>query len=105
MTTAAEQQSPEEDPLDLRDVRSEVKETEKDAHSAPSGAEQTEQATTNEQGTVATCPCPAEALKTVQHMLAINPSPVEAPQPTSQRPLHRLQQLWGSITPECYELI
>ena len=105
LTTAAEPQSPVEDPLDFRDVRSGVKEAEKDAQCAPSGAEQAEEATTNEQGTVATCPCPEEAHKTVQDMLAINPSPVEAPQPAPPRSLHRLQQLWGFIAPECYDLI
>ena len=105
LTTAAEPQSPVEDPLDFGDVRSGVKEAEKDAQCAPSGAEQAEEATTNEQGTVATCPCPEEAPKTVQDMLAINPSPVEAPQPTPPRSLHRLQQLWGFIAPECYDLI
>ena len=105
LTTAAEPQSPVEDPLDFRDVRSGVKEAEKDAQCAPSGAEQAEEATTNEQGTVATCPCPEEAPQTVQDMLAISPSPVEAPQPAPPRSLHRLEQLWGFIAPECYDLI
>ena len=105
LTTAAEPQSPVKDPLEFRDVRSGVKEAEKDAQCAPSGAEQAEEATTNEQGTVATCPCPEEAPKTVQDMLAINPSPVEASQPSPQRSLHRLQQLRGFIAPECYDLI
>ena len=105
LITAAEPQSPVKDPLDFRDVCSGVKEAEKDAQCAPSGAAQAEEATTNEQGTVATCPCPEEAPKTVQDMLAINPSPVEAPQPTPQRSLHRLLQLWGFIAPECYNLI
>ena len=103
-TTAAEPQSPVEDPLDFRDVRSGVKEAEKDAQCAPSGAEQAEEATTNEQGTVATCLCPEEAPKTVQDMLTINLSPVEAPQPAPQRSLHRLQQIWGFIARECYYL-
>ena len=105
LTTAAKPQSPVEDPLDFRDVRSGVKEAQKDAQSAPSGAEQAEEATTNEQHTVAACPCPEEAPKTVQDMLAINPSPVEAPQPALPRSLHRLQQLWGFIAPECYDVI
>ena len=101
LTTAAELQSHAEDRLDFRDVRSGIKEAEKDAQCAPSGAEQAEKVTTNEQGTVAACSCPEEALKTVQDMLAINPTPVEAPQPAPQRSLHRLQQLWGFIAPEC----
>ena len=105
MTSAAEPQSPVEDSLDFREVRSGVKEAEKDAQCAPSGAKQAEKATRNKQGTVATCPCPGEAPKTVQDMLAIDPSPVEAPQPTPPRSLHRLQQLWGFIAPECYNLI
>ena len=91
--------------MDLRDVRSGVKEAEKDAQCAPSGAEQAEKATRNEQGTAATCPCPEEAPKTVQDMLAFSPSPVEAPQPAPPRSLHRLQQFWGFIAPECYDLI
>ena len=53
---------------------------------------------------MATCPHNGEAPKTVQDMLAINLSPVEAPQPAPQRSLHRLQQLWGFIAPECYDL-
>ena len=105
LTTADEPRSPVEDPLDFRDVRSGVKEAEKDAPCAPSGAAQAEEASTNEQGTVATCPCPEEAPKTVQDMLAISPSPVEAPQPAPQRSLHGLQQLWGFIAPQCYNLI
>ena len=105
LTTADEPQSPVEDPWDFRDVRSGVKEPEKDAQCAASVAEQAEEATKNEQGTVATCPCHEEALKTVQDMLAINPSPVEAPQPAPPRSLNRLQQLWGFIAPECYDLI
>ena len=105
LTTAAESQSPMEDPLELRDVLSGVKEAEKDAPCAPSEAAQAEEATTNEQGTVATCPCPEEAPKPVQDMLAISPSPVEALQPAPPRSLHRLQQLWGFIAPECYDLI
>ena len=105
LTTAAEPQSPMEDPLELRDVRSGVKEAEKDAPCAPSGDAQAEEATTNEQGTVATCPCPEEVPKTMQDMLAINPSPVEAPEPAPPRSLNRLQQLWGFIAPECYDLI
>ena len=105
LTTAAEPQRPMEDPLELRDVRSGVKEAEKDAPCAPSGAAQAEEATTNAQGTVATCPCPEEAPKTVQDMLAISPSPVEAPQPAPPRSLHHLQQLWGFLAPECYDLI
>ena len=105
LTRADEPQSPVEDPLDFRDVRSGVKEAEKDAQCAPSGAQQAEEATTNEQGTVATCPCPEEAAKTVQDMLAINPSPLEAPQPMPPRSLNRLPQLWGFIAPECYDLI
>ena len=105
MTTAAEPQSPVEDPLDFNAVRSGVKEAEKDAQCGPSGAEQAEKATMNEQGAAATCSCPEEAPKTVQDMLAIKPSPVEAPQPAPQRSLHRLQQLWGFIAPECYDLI
>ena len=105
LTTATEPQSPVEDPLDFRDVRSEVKEAEKDAQCPPSGAEQAEEATTNEQGTMATCPRPEKAPKTVQDMLAINPTSVEAPQPAPLRSLNRLQQLWGFIAPECYDLI
>ena len=105
LTTAAEPQSPVNDPLNFRDVRSGVKEAEKDAQCAPSGADQAEEATTNEQGTVATCPCPEEVPKTMQDMLAISPSPVEAPQPAPPRYLNRLQQLWGFIAPECYDLI
>ena len=105
LTTAGEPQSPVQDPLDFRAVRSGVKEADKDAQCAPSGAEQAEKATRNEQGTVATCPCPEEAPKTVQEMLAINPSPVEAPQTAPQCSLHRLQQLWPFIAPECYDLI
>ena len=105
LTTAARPQSPMEDPLELRDVRSGVRESERDAPCTPPGAVQAEEATTNKQGTVATCPCPEEALKTVQDMLAINPSPVEAPQPAPQRSLHGLQQLWGFIARECYDLI
>ena len=105
LTTAAEPQSPVEDPLNFRDVRSGVKEAEKDVQCAPSGAEQAEEATTNEQGTVATCPCPDEAPKTVQDMLAISRSPVEAAQPAPPRSFHRLQQLWGFIAPGCYDLI
>ena len=61
--------------------------------------------TTNELGSVATCPCPEEAPRSVQDMLMINPSPVEAPQLAPQSSLHRLQQLWGFIAPECYDLI
>ena len=105
LTTAAKPQSPMEDRLELRDVRSGVKEAEKDAPCAPSGAAQAEEATTNEQGTVATCPCPEEVPKTMQDMLAIDPSPVEAPQPAPPRSLNRLQQFWGFIAPECYDLI
>ena len=105
LTTAAKPQSPMGDPLELRDVRSGVKEAEKHAPCAPSGAAQAGEAATNEQGTVATCPCPEEAPKTAQDMLAINPSPVEAPQPTPQRSLHCLQKSWGFIAPECYDLI
>ena len=105
LTTVAEPQSPVEDLLDFRDVRSGVKEAGKDAQCAPSGAEQAEEATTNEQGTVANCPCLEEAPNTMQDMLAINPSPVEAPQPAPPRSLNRLQQLWGFIAPECYDLI
>ena len=74
LTTAAKPQSPVEDPLDFRDVRSGVKEDEKDAHCPPSGAEQAEEATTNEQGTLASCPCPGEAPKTVRDMLATPPA-------------------------------
>ena len=40
LTTAAEPQSPMEDLLELRDVSSGVREAEKDAQCAPSGAEQ-----------------------------------------------------------------
>ena len=105
LTTAAKSQSPVNDPLNFRDVRSGVKEAAKDAQCAPSGAEQAEEATTNEQGTVETCPCPQEAPKTVHDMLAINASPVEARKPRPPRSLHRLQQLWGFIAPECYDLI
>ena len=105
LTTAAEPQRPVNDPLNFRDVRSGVKEAEVDAQCAPSGAEQAKEATMNEQGTVASCPCPEEAPKTVQDTLAINPSPVDAPQPAPPRSLHRLQQLWGFIAPECYNLI
>ena len=96
LTTAAEPQSPVNDPLNFRDVRSGVKEAEKDVQCAPSGAEQAEEAT---------CPCPEEVPKTMQDMLAISPSPVEAPQPAPPRSLNRLQQLWGFIAPECYDLI
>ena len=71
----------------------------------PQGLSRLENATTKEQGTVTTCPCPEETPKTVQEMLAISPSPVEAPQPAPPRSLHRLQQLWGLIAPECYDLI
>ena len=105
LTTADQQQSLVKDPLDFRDVGSGVKEAEKDAQCAPSGARQAEDATTNGQGTVATCPCPEEAPKTVQDMLTINPSPLEAPQPGPPRSLNRLQQLWGFIAPECDDLI
>ena len=105
LTTAAEPHSPVEDPLDFSDVRPGVKEAEKDAQCASSGAEQAEEATTNEQGTVAAWPCPEEAPETAQDMLAINSSPVEAPHPAPPRSLNRLQQLWGFITPECYDLI
>ena len=90
LITADKPQSPVEDPLDFRDVRSGVKEAKKNAYCAPSGAEQAEEATTNEQKTVATCPCPEEATKTVRDMLAINPSPVEAAQPAPPHSLHRL---------------
>ena len=62
-------------PLDFRNVRSGVKEAEKDAYGAPSGAEQAADATTKEQRTVATCPCPEEAPKTVQDMLVTSPNP------------------------------
>ena len=48
LTTTDEPQGPVEDPWDFRDVRSGVKEAEKDARCAPSGAEQADQATTNE---------------------------------------------------------
>ena len=105
LTSAAEPQSPVNDPLNFKVVRSGVKEAEKDAQCAPSGVEQAEEATTSGQGTVATCPCPKEAPKTVQDMLAINPSPVEAPQPAPPRSLHCLQQFWGFTAPECYGLI
>ena len=50
----AEPQSPVENPLDFSVVRSGVKEAEKDAQCAPSGAQQAEEATTSGQGTVAT---------------------------------------------------
>ena len=93
LTTAAQSQSPVEDPLDFSDVGSAVKEAEKDAQCAPSGAEQAQETTTNEQGTVANCPCPEEARKTVQDMLEINPSPVKAPSHAPRRLLHRLQHL------------
>ena len=105
LTNAAKPQSPMKDSLDFRDVRSGIKKAEKDAQCAPSGAEQAEEATTRELGAVATCPCPEEGPKTVQDMLPINPSPVEAPQPAPQRSRHRLQQLWGFIASECYDLI
>ena len=105
LTTADELQTPLEDPLDFRDVRLGVKEAEKDAQCAPCGAEQAEEATTNKQGTVATCSCPGEVPKTMQDMLAIKLSPVEAPQPPPPRSLNRLQQLLGFIAPECYDLI
>ena len=105
LPTAVEPQSPVKDPLDFRHVRSGVKEAEKDAPCAPSGVEQAEEATTNEQGTVATCACPEEAPKPVQDMLAINPCPVEAAQAAPPRSLNCLQQLWGFIAPECYDLI
>ena len=105
LTTADEPQSPVEEPLNFRNVRSWVKEAEKDAQCAPSGAEQAEEATTNEELTVATCPCPEEVPKTMQDMLAINRSPVEAPQPAPPRSLNRLQQLWRFIANECYDLI
>ena len=101
----AEPQSHVEERLDFRDVRSGVTEAEKDAQCAPSGAEEAERATTNEHGTLATCPRPEEAPKTVQDMLAINPSPVEAQQPAPPRSLNRLQKLWGFIAPDCYDLI
>ena len=97
LTSAAEHERPVEAPLDFRAVRSGVKEAEKDAHCAPSGAEQAGEVTTNEQGTVASCPYPEEAPQTVQDMLAINPSHVKTPQPTPPRALHRLQQFWGFI--------
>ena len=71
----------------------------------PAAADQAEEATAKEQGTVATCPRPQEAPETVQDMLAINSSPAEAPQPAPPRSLHRLQQLWGFIASECYDLI
>ena len=80
-TTAAEPQSPLEDPLGFRDVRSGVNEAEEDAQCAPSGAEQAEEATTNEQGAVATRPCPEEAPTAMQDTRAISPCPVEATQP------------------------
>ena len=105
LTSADATQSPVDDSLDFRDVRSGVKEAEKDAPCAPSGAAQARGATTKEQSTVATCPCSEEAPKTVHDMLAINPSPVEAPQPVPPRSLNPLQQLWGFIAPECYHLI
>ena len=105
LTTAAKPQSPVKDPLDFREVRSGVKQAEKDATCAPLGAAQAEEATSNEQGTVATCCCPEEGPKTVQDLLAINPSPVEALQPAPPRSLHRLQQLWEIIAAECYDLI
>ena len=105
LTTAAKLQSPVKNPFDFRDVRSGVKEAEKDAQCAPSGAEQAEEATTSEQGTVATYPCPEEAPKTVHDMLAINPSPVEAPQPAPPRSLHCIRQLCRFIAPERYDLI
>ena len=105
LTTAAEPQSPMGDPLELRDVRSGVKEAEKDALCAPSGAAQAEEVTWNEQGAVAPCPCPEEAPKTVQDLVAINPTPLEAPQTAPPRSLNHLQQLWGFIAPECYDLI
>ena len=72
LTTAAEPLSGE-DHLDFRDVRSGVKEAEKDAHCAPSGAAQAVEATTNDHRTVATCRCPEEAPKIVQDMLATSP--------------------------------
>ena len=74
-------------------------------HAPPQGLRRPEEATTNEQGTVATCPCPEEVPKTMQDMLAINPSPVKAPQPAPPRSLNRLQQLCRFIAPECYNLI
>ena len=105
LTTAIEPQSPVEDSVEFSDVRSGIKEADNDAQCAPSGADKAEEATTNEQGTVVTCPCPEKAPRTVQDMLAINPSHVEAPQPAPSRSLNRLQQLWGFIAPECYDLI
>ena len=79
-TTASEPQSTVKDPLDFKDVRSGVREAQKDAQCTTSGAEQAGEAATNEQGTVATSPCLDEAPKTVQDMLAINRSPVDPPQ-------------------------
>ena len=105
LTTAAESPSPVEDPLDFRDVRSGVAEADKDAQCPPSGAGQAEEATTNDQGTVATCPRPEEVPKTMQDTLAIDPCPVVAPEPAPPRSLNRFQQLWGFIAPECYDLI
>ena len=61
LTTADEQQSPVGDPLDFSDVRLGFKEPKKDAQCAHSGAEQAEEATAKEQGTVATCCRPQEA--------------------------------------------
>ena len=76
LTPAAEPQSTVEDPLGFRDVRLGVKEAEKDAQCTSPGAEQAMEAAINEQGTVAACPCPEEAPKTVQDMLVIKPSPL-----------------------------
>ena len=74
LMTAAEPQSPVDQPLDFSDVRSGVKEAEKDVYCTPSGAQQAEDANRNEQDTVATCLCPEEAPKTVQDMLATPPA-------------------------------
>ena len=105
VTTAAKLHSPVEDPLNFKDVPSGVEKAQKDTQCVYPGAEQAAESTTKDQGTVATCPCPEKAPKTVQDMLAINPSPVEAPQPAPPRLFHRLQHLCGFIFPECYDLI
>ena len=81
LTTAAEPQSPVEDPLDFRDVRSGVNDAEEDAQCAPSGAEQADEATIKDQGTVEACPCPEEARSTMQDTRAIRPCPLEGTQP------------------------
>ena len=108
LTTAAEPQSPVNDPLNFRDVRSGLKEAEKDAQCAPSGPEQSEEATTNEQGTVATCPCPEEAPKDRARHAGDQPQPCGgstarattlAPSPPTTMGIHRSRVLQRDLKP------